>query len=87
MFFADVVSHYELPMDELSGRKLVNPSDLDSMAHGEPSVVPGVDGNALRLDVKNDYVTVAGAEHRTECFGDLDKCHMGLYNNRVVCSY
>lgn len=77
------VTHYRLPMDLRVGTTLMNPSGLDAKAIGNPEMVPGILGKAIRVNGKDTYVQVTGPGHRYECFGDLDKCPLG---NTVVTS-
>ncbi|XP_052814372.1 uncharacterized protein LOC128241470 isoform X5 [Mya arenaria] len=69
--------HYQLPFDRMSEGQLVNPSGLDARVTGRPRLVPGVQGNALKVDCSSESVKVTGPGHRQECMGDLSLCPSG----------
>ena len=75
------MTHYILPMDMLLGTTLINPSGLDSSAFGSPNLIKGLIKRAIRLNGRDTYVKVVGPGHRSECFGDLDKCPSGRWRN------
>ena len=70
-------------MDLITGDTIENPSGLDAMAVGQPTLIPGVQGKAIRLHTPEQYVRVSGPSHRQECFGDLDKCPNGRWRHNI----
>ncbi|XP_076459006.1 uncharacterized protein LOC143292527 isoform X2 [Babylonia areolata] len=75
----DLLASYYLPMDEVVDGTLVNPSGLDSLVEGGAQLTRGVRDQALMLDGRTQWLRVAGADHRRECFGDLARCEKGYY--------
>ena len=85
-FGADFESHYRLPMDAVDvDGYLQNPSSLHAVLHrttrpGYSTASPltrGVDGQAVRVNGANSFIEVDTTALKTDCFGDLNKCHMG----------
>ena len=62
-------------MDQKSGNRLLHPSIMVNL-HGNPKLVPGRVGNALRLDGHNQYADLG--EQGGSCFGNLDLCRHGV---------
>ncbi|KAL5005761.1 hypothetical protein ScPMuIL_016919 [Solemya velum] len=74
---AVTVTHYHLPMDQLMGRRVVNPSGLDSTIRGNAALVSGVLNSALEINGKMESLMISGPGHRDSCFGDLSLCPKG----------
>ena len=45
------------------------------------ALTQGVDGQAVRLDGVHSFIDVDTSALKMECFGDLNKCHMGEYSS------
>jgi len=64
---------------------LENPSSLNAVLHrpvdDDPSspLTQGVDGQAVRVDGFHTFIDIDTSALKIECFGDLNKCHMGKY--------
>ena len=80
------MAHYHLPMDAVDRDGYVlNPSSLHAVLHrttrpgdDRPSpLAQGVDGQAIRVDGVGSFIDVDTRALNAECFGDLNKCHMG----------
>ena len=52
------ITHYSLPMDELVGITILNPSGLDAAAHGSPDMPRGIKGQAIEVDGRDSYIQV-----------------------------
>ena len=92
LFCSDFVSHYRLAMDALDDEgSIVNEFSLHAVLHRParppadgarqvPSALTdGVDGRAVRLDGSHSFIDIDTSALKMECFGDLNKCHMGKY--------
>lgn len=89
---ADVVSHYEIPMDvAMFDGTIANPSSLNVMVINSVAIlVPGLNGLAAQIGFNNSYIIVDTVPLKSDCFGDFEKCHMGftvmLSLKMLVCS-
>ena len=63
-------------MEKLSGRKSNKDGEYDVVMTGNPSLVTGKIGNAVRFGGNGQYATLG--EHRESCLGNLDYCQHGL---------
>ena len=68
----DVIERKENEQDMIQ-----NPSGLSSRIYGRPELVAGVNGKALEVKGRAQWVRVANSTHKAECFGDLDYCLNG----------
>ena len=86
------MAHYRLPMDDIDEYGyLLNPSSLHAVLRWSSrsedihnnlaaALTHGVDGRSVRLGSSSSYVQIDTSALQMECFGDLNKCHLGEYS-------